>query len=232
MDIALTYERDQEDIAVKEGWAKNAGCVFHDHFCFAGPERDPANAQGATSIEEAFQKIATARCQFHSRADGSATMWKERDIWRRGHREPWKQGSDSQWYIQTQYNPANAVTQADAANAYLLIDRSTFLSQVTYGLVSHSTVFFEPTDDTHLLMNSCYALYGTQSSPAVAKEALSFIQYLKSNRGQEIIANYGKDTAGIPLFASVDERLVRADLTGGKARDGRWMLSNQRESRI
>ncbi|KAJ5661086.1 uncharacterized protein N7484_000458 [Penicillium longicatenatum] len=99
IDLALTYEREQEEISVLEGWAQNAGCIFHDHFCLIGPEHDPANIREARSIEDAFERIFLAEFLFHSRSDGSATMCKEREIWRRCHRSPWN--AKSTWYIQT-----------------------------------------------------------------------------------------------------------------------------------
>ncbi|KAL5338516.1 hypothetical protein BJX70DRAFT_398655 [Aspergillus crustosus] len=85
IDLTLTYEREQEDISVEEGWATNAGCLFHDHFFLAGPSHDPANVRQAKSITEAFDRIATTQSVFYSRSDGSATMWKERNIWHRSH---------------------------------------------------------------------------------------------------------------------------------------------------
>ncbi|KAJ5650638.1 uncharacterized protein N7484_004361 [Penicillium longicatenatum] len=59
VDIALTYEREQEEIAVSEGWAENAGCIFHDHFTLVGPEHDPASVSQAKCIEEAFDRVAS-----------------------------------------------------------------------------------------------------------------------------------------------------------------------------
>ncbi|KAJ5981602.1 hypothetical protein N7522_013535 [Penicillium canescens] len=126
VDIALTYEREQEEIAVSEGWAKNGGCIFHDQFCLVGPEHDPANVKDAMSIEEAFDRIAKTRSIFHSRDDGSATMCKEHDIWRRCHRTPWNDApGSSSWYIKAKHNPADAISFASAAGAYTLNDRST-----------------------------------------------------------------------------------------------------------
>jgi tungstate transport system substrate-binding protein len=98
IDFALTYERDQEALAQAEGWSYTAGCVFHDHFCLAGPPSDPAGLASADSLTDAFEKIAASSCLFHSRADHSATMWKEREIWSLTGREPWEdQASTSSW---------------------------------------------------------------------------------------------------------------------------------------
>lgn len=230
VDIALTYEREQEEIAVFEGWAESAGCIFHDHFCLVGPEHDPANVRQAKSVEEAFDKIAVSNSLFHSRSDGSATMGKERDIWRRCHRFPWNEISE--WYIQTKHNPADAVRIAAASGAYLLTDRSTLLKQVSLGAVNNFTTFFEPTDPFHPLMNSCYALHAPLSTSSAKEEISLFIEYLKSSRGQDVIANYGADKAGIPLFAAVKSGFAAKRLTGGVAINGRWVSGSQRLAKL
>ncbi|KAL3704768.1 hypothetical protein TMatcc_008440 [Talaromyces marneffei ATCC 18224] len=213
IDIALTYEREQEEISVTEGWAMNAGCVFHDHFCLVGPENDPANVREANSIEEAFELIAAKKSPFHSRADGSATMCKEREIWRRCHRSPWLDGKSSTWYLKTKFKPAEALVVAANANAYLLVDRSTFLSQLSRRAFTKMSVFFEPTNPLHYLMNSCYALYNPNPDN---KHIEGFIAFIKSNAGQEVIASFGIDKAGIPYFASVEQEIARPSLAGGR----------------
>ncbi|KAJ5671798.1 hypothetical protein N7507_000925 [Penicillium longicatenatum] len=145
VDIALTYEREQEEIAVSEGWAENAGCIFHDHFTLVGPEHDSASVSQAKSIEEAFDRNASSQSLLYNRNDGSATMCREREIWRRCHRCPWDGNSDSsKWYIKTTYNPADAVSFATATGAYLLTDRSTLLKQVSRRAAANWAVFFEP----------------------------------------------------------------------------------------
>ncbi|KAJ5998201.1 hypothetical protein N7522_009861 [Penicillium canescens] len=233
VDIALTYEREQEEIAVSEGWAKNAGCIFHDQFCLVGPEHDPANVKNAMSIEEAFDRIAKTRSLFHSRDDGSATMCKEHDIWRRCHRTPWNDASgSSSWYIKAKHNPADAVSFASAAGAYTLNDRSTLLDQVSRGRVRGSTVFFEPTDPFHPLMNSCYVLYAPQSSACGNEHVSMFINYLKSERGQSLIARYGVDKAEVPFFAPVKDKIAKSSLVHRRVSDGRWVLSDQRLQKL
>ncbi|KAJ6019975.1 hypothetical protein N7499_003322 [Penicillium canescens] len=233
VDIALTYEREQEEIAVSEGWAKNGGCIFHDQFCLVGPEHDPANVKDAMSIEEAFDRIAKTRSIFHSRDDGSATMCKEHDIWRRCHRTPWNDApGSSSWYIKAKHNPADAISFASAAGAYTLNDRSTLLDQASRGRVRGSTVFFEPTDPFHPLMNSCYVLYTPQSSACGNEHVSMFINYLKSERGQDLIAGYGVDKAEVPFFAPVKDKIAKSSLVHRTLRDGRWMLSNQRLQKL
>ncbi|RAK99257.1 uncharacterized protein BO80DRAFT_466197 [Aspergillus ibericus CBS 121593] len=220
VDLALTYEREQEEIAVAEGWARGEGVVFHDHFCLAGPQDDPARVSQAPSIEKAFEAIAVAQATFHNRSDGSATMWKERGLWNQCHRQPWED-ADAAWYQSFLHTPAEAVAEANIAGAYLLSDRSTFLTMASQGRVDNLRVFFEPDHPHDILMNSCYALTSPHASSEVAQRVASFLTYLKSPRGQEIVGRYGCDKVGLPLFASLNEGYARAKLAG-KSHEADW----------
>ena len=202
IDLALTFERDQEELAAREGWSTTVGCVFHDHFVLVGPQSDPAEVRACRSIEAAFVKIRAAKALFHSRADFSATMWKERGIWQRcGGVSPWDEAEaeaqQDDWYKQSLYTPSEALVRADAAGAYLLSDRSTLLRQVALCTVSRSTVFVEPRSPTDELMNTCYALTSPKSSPEKRKLVDQFLSYTLSLRGQNVIAKYGLADVGI-----------------------------------
>ncbi|KAL3483775.1 hypothetical protein BJX62DRAFT_230763 [Aspergillus germanicus] len=234
IDLALTYEREQEETSVSEGWAKNEGRVFHDHFCLAGPRDDPANIRGVTSIVEAFDRIAKRKALFHSRSDGSATMWKERRIWQRCHRRPWAEDSNSNaWYIQSPCIPSEAVAKADAEGAYLLCDRSTLLTQTGKGLASSLTVYMEPTDAWHELMNSSYALTSPRTKANTAQEVRLFLEYIKSPRGQAVIKDFGRETVGLSLFATIEERYASAPMLGGVAKSNRWVTDvTQRQAKL
>ncbi|KAJ9603002.1 hypothetical protein H2200_012297 [Cladophialophora chaetospira] len=225
IDIALTYERDQEDLAAAEGWSTTVGCAFHDHFCLAGPWSDPADVRCAASLQDAFLRIAHTGSLFHSRADSSATMWKERGIWTDCGLEPWSETATGQWYRKSLYSPAEALAAADAADAYLLIDRATLLTQTIQKTVRNTTVFFEPTSPSDVLMNSCYALTLT-SQPAERSRATSeFLEYLLSDAGQAVVENFGKaETGGFPHFAPAQNGFATSHLKGGLPRDGRWII--------
>ncbi|KAH9822096.1 hypothetical protein Tdes44962_MAKER04771 [Teratosphaeria destructans] len=220
VDVALTYERDQENVAEGEGWAVNHGCVFHDHFCLAGPVADPAGIATSSVVGRALQMIAEKQMLFHGRADFSATMWKERSLWEVMGLRPFEEDNGKQdWYRTTQYTPAQAIIEADKAGAYLLIDRSTLLRQVADGKVHNTTVFLEPSRRDDVLMNSCYAL--TRPDPPEA--TVRFLEYLTSVRGQDIIARFGVEETGMPSFASIENGFAEKGLRGGWPAAGRWI---------
>lgn len=226
IDVALTYERGQEDLAAAEGWSITKGCAFHDHFCLAGPVGDPAGVGKATTLSDGLIKIAKSKALFHSRADTSATMWKERSLWSTCNLSPWEGSvngsSDEQWYQTSLLSPSEALRKADAAGAYLLTDRSTLLRQVSTGAISNTTVFFEPTSESDVLMNSCYAL----CSPTPSQETLGFLEYLFTDRAQGIVGSYGADECGLPLFAAATDGFARTALEGGRPRKRHWRFED------
>jgi tungstate transport system substrate-binding protein len=222
IDIALTYERDQEQLAAEEGWSKTVGCMFHDHFVLAGPSHDPAGVMKVRSLDEALVAIAAGQHEFHSRADHSATMSKERSLWHRCHLEPWKDTSAT-WYQRSRLSPADAIIAASKAGAYLVTDRSTLLRQTSLCTISTVTVFFEPDSSESLLMNSCYALVSTSSETSMMDERDRFIEYMTSPRGQQLIGTFEKARlGGYELFTGVSEGFARSSLRGGEPMDGKW----------
>jgi tungstate transport system substrate-binding protein len=229
VDIALTYERDQEQLAESEGWSKTVGCIFHDHFVLAGPIKDPAGVmQQNLSLEQALELIAKTKSLFHSRADSSATMYKERDRWQAAGQQPWTNSTDDDWYKQSLHSPAGAVVEASKAGAYLITDRSTLLHQTQLGTVSAMTVFYEPQSETDVLMNSCYALVGTISTEqdASPEERDRFIHYMLSDRGQNLIRRFGRAVEGdAESFAVVSDGFARNKMKGGHSVDRQWRTS-------
>ena len=233
IDIALTYERDQEALGASEGWSVTVGCAFHDHFVLAGPPCNPAGIRSAASLRDALSCIAESEAKFFSRADSSATMFKERSLWMSLEAKPWDDPtSQSNWYHTNVLSPAEALIAADAAGAYLLTDRSTLLRQTALGTIHNTTVFIEPTQADDVLMNSCYALVPSQPSAKYAAEAKLFLDYLFSDKGQQLIAKFGsEELGGFPLFASVQDAFAKTSLKSGAPRDGRWQPLAGRASR-
>jgi tungstate transport system substrate-binding protein len=226
VDIALTYERDQEALAESEGWSVTKGCLFHDHFVVAGPISDPAEVAGTKSSSEALTKIGKSRSLFHSRQDGSATMWKEAKLWEETGLTPRENEGDSDWFKKSYIPPADALKNADAAGAYLITDRSTLLRQTGLGTISQTTVFHEPLSEDDVLMNSCYALCTPTAARDEASQVNLFINYALSERGQNIIRGFGVKECGFPLFAPVSEGLAHTRLQAGLPRGRQWVMKS------
>lgn len=224
IDVALTYERDYEALAEREGWSLNMGPVFHDQFCLVGPRADPANIKSANSIHAALECIASCRAPFHARVDGSATMAKEQELWNGTAHIPWQgQNADTKsWYATSTLGPAEALYQADLSEAYLLTDRSTLLSETSKGRLANSRVYFEASKPGDHLMNSCYAAVSAYPSPR-GPHAQRFVKWLLTRQAQQVVANFGLSRVGAQIFASLEQVLAESKLKGGRPMDHRWI---------
>lgn len=233
VDIALTYDRVSEKLSVDEGWSVNAGCVFHDHFVLAGPLNDPAKIFGSEmGLSSALATIAkngyesesgiAPKVLFLARNDGSATMIKERTLWSAIGNRPWEDKRRGNWYQMRRSSPAEAIIEADKAGAYLLTDRSTFLSQVLLGNINFTTILFEPRSGQDVLMNSCFALQSSDGTRSNREASNKFVEYLLSCRGQAAVATFGEKEVGFPLFAPVIDGFATSSLVGGRPRNRRW----------
>jgi tungstate transport system substrate-binding protein len=154
-------------------------------------------------------------------------MFKERSIWESAGLEPWTDDSTYSWYRTSLSTPAAAIVNADAEGAYLLTDRSTLLRQTALGNVTRSTVFVEPSGADDVLMNSCHALYSPSSPPDTKMAVKNFLSYLMSERGQRVIATFGEQSVGLPLFAPVADGYARTTLLGGRPIGGAWRILAQ-----
>jgi len=195
LDIALTYERDQEDLAVAQGWAEAPTLIFNDHFVLVGPVSNPAGLNSTDSPEAAFAKLAAFACShpvlplFLSRNDSSATCLKERSIWKAVGVDV-AYGPFPDWYICDSVFPVDALLRADQAGLYTLTDHGTF---TMFGNKVDMTKLFVMGGD--LLRNPCNALLSCRAG----FETRRFLKYL-GEEGQDVIARFGTELYSKALY--------------------------------
>ncbi|CAK3879001.1 Hypothetical predicted protein [Lecanosticta acicola] len=218
VQLALTYEPENEDLAVQEGWCSKVGRVFNDHFLLAGPAVD-VDSRSATallrSIAESGRKTGPGSQSrayvFLSRGDGSATFAKENSLFRAAQ-------VDMSAVVKTHpCTPYEALVQAEKEQAFLLTDRATFLTAKRDHAIPSLRVHVEGGEQ---LLNPCSALV---RSPTLWKdrrgltaddEALAFARWLCGPLAQSIVAAYGSDwNLGKPLFTvAAQDDFVKDDL--------------------
>ncbi|MCE2982597.1 MAG: hypothetical protein LW832_03420 [Parachlamydia sp.] len=205
IDMSLTYEEEPELQAVKEKWASERALIFNDHFILVGPKANPGGVQPTDSIEMAFKKIAASNASFFSRNDSSGSNERELSIWKELQINPFEMGNR---YVTQRVFPADALTKADKEGLYTLTDRGTLIA--TKDELHQTAVYIQ---NGEKLMNRCHALL--QKEPS--QYANMFLNYLKSERAQQIIENYkGKNKADCktccPLFTNAKEDVfIEAD---------------------
>jgi tungstate transport system substrate-binding protein len=195
-DVLLAHSPAAEKQFVDEGYGVDRKQIMWNDFVIVGPEDDPAGVRKLKAVTEAFAKIAEAKARFVSRGDESGTHVKEKAIWSQAGVQP--QGD---WYIRAGAGMAAALRIAGEKQAYCLTDRSTFLSQ-------RDRLRLAILNEGDPLLRNVYSviLINPEKHPHVKHEAAKkFADFFASPEAKRIIAEFGKDKFGQPLFRTMNE---------------------------
>jgi len=193
-------------VAEKEFMANDFGIdrrlVMHNDFVIVGPVSDPAGIRGQTPVE-ALESIYASRLTFVSRGDDSGTHVKELALWKNAGLDP--AGQD--WYLETGQGQGATLSIASEKGGYALTDRGTFLA---YKANVDLEILVE--GDPFLLNVYHVITVNPAKWPRVNLEgAQAFAEFIISPQGQQVIAGFGLEQYGQPLFFS-DADKTDADL--------------------
>lgn len=191
VDVLLVHSRAAEDKFVADGYGVNRRDVMHNDFVIIGPAGDPAKIKGMTDSAAAFKKIAESKSTFLSRGDKSGTNTKELSIWKTAGITP-----EGDWYKNVGKGMGDTFRMADEMQGYTLIDRATYLN-----LKDNYTLEILVEGDTPLFNPYGVISVNKEKFPNVDQEgADKFGEWITSEKIQKMIAEYGKDKYGQPLF--------------------------------
>jgi tungstate transport system substrate-binding protein len=198
-DVVFVHSPKLEQPFMDSGAGIKRTLVMHNDFIIVGPPSDPAGIKGMTSAPEAFQKIADAQINFYSRGDKSGTDTAEKAIWNSiGITVSDNSSSNPAWYIEggTGTGMLALCRIASEKGGYTLTDRATYLANQSV-LELDIMVQGDPG-----LLNIYHVIeVNPEMFPQVnAKGAEAFIAFMVSRETQDIIASFGSDQYGQPLF--------------------------------
>ncbi len=193
-DVILVHARAEEDEFVAQGYGVSRRDIMYNDFVIIGPPDDRAVISEAASAAEAFARIAKAEATFVSRGDNSGTHLKEMEIWEEAGLTP-TPGEDK-WYLSVGQGMGETLTFANEKLAYTISDRATYLSR-SGGL--DLVILFE--GDEILLNPYGIIAVNPELHPHVNYDlAMAFIEYITSYDTQLMIAQFGVEEYGQPLF--------------------------------
>jgi tungstate transport system substrate-binding protein len=194
-DLVLVHAKTLEEKFVGNGFGTERIPLMYNDFVIVGPAADPAGIKGTKSAAEALQKIASSGAPFVSRGDNSGTHVAEMELWAKAGLKP--AGS---WYaIYEKGNEGNGPTlkYADQKGAYIFMDRATYLSLKE----SLKLVVLVEKDDALLNHITLIPVNQKKFSRVNYQDAMEFVKWLTSPaNGQKIIAEFGTEKYGTPLF--------------------------------
>ena len=189
-DVVLVHAPKNEQEFMAGGNGSRRLFVMHNDFIVVGPTLDPAAIKGR-SAQQALAAIAAAKSSFISRGDNSGTDILEKDLWKQTGITP-----TAPWYIQAATGMGQTLQIASEKHAYTITDRATYLArkaQLDLAVL---------VDNDPPLLNYYHVMpVDPKKFPRVnAAGGNAFADYLVSAEAQKLIAAFGVDKYGQPLF--------------------------------
>ncbi|MCE1205208.1 MAG: substrate-binding domain-containing protein [Holophagaceae bacterium] len=195
VDLVLVHAKALEEKFVAEGYGVQRVPLMYNDFVLVGPASDPAGIRGLKSAVQALQTLASKAAPFITRGDQSGTHVAEKELWSKAGVKP-----QATWYKTfTKGSEGNVPTllYTDAQNAYTVIDRASYL-----GAKDRIKLAILVEGDEVLLNHISLIPVNPAKFPKVnLKDAMTFLEWLTAvDRGQKLIADFGKEKYGQPLF--------------------------------
>lgn len=192
-DVLLVHAKADEEKFVEEGDGTERHDVMYNDFILVGPKEDPLNLkdQSPDNILEGLKAIEDNQATFVSRGDDSGTHKKELNIWAAASIEP-----EGDWYVSAGSGMADVLKIADEKQGYTITDRATYLS-----MRNDLDLDIVIEGDENL-----FNQYGViPVNPDKGEEinhdgALAFMNWFLSEKGQNLIEEFGVEEYGQPLF--------------------------------
>jgi tungstate transport system substrate-binding protein len=188
-DIVIVHARKLEDEFIRAGFGVNRRVIARNTFLIVGPPGDPARVAGAASAAEALARVKSSGASFVSRGDKSGTHVRELELWTLAGGRP------AAAYLETGQGMAETLRVAAERRAYTLTDMATFYA--LKGLDGLKALYENGPE-----LENIYAVIAVDPArvPTVRyAEAMAFIAFLTSPRGQSLIGGF-RGKAGRPLF--------------------------------
>ena len=191
-DVLLVHARASEDEFMANGDGTLRYDVMYNDFILVGPAADPAGVKECNNvIADSLAAIANSQSEFISRGDDSGTHKKELAIWKAAGIEP-----VGDWYISAGAGMGDVLKMADEKQAYTITDRATYLAMrdsLELEIVCEK--------DTDMLNPYGVITVNPEKNDQInAEGAKAFADWLVSERGQELIGQFGVEEYGMPLF--------------------------------
>lgn len=211
-DMILVHSPSQEVSFLTGGYGVNRKIIAYNFFTIVGPANDPAGIKGETNVTRALITLYTAaqtnsQIQWVARNDSSGTATAEQNLWKAaGYSNYNSLLTQTSWFHVTGQGMGASLLVANngiagGSPAYILSDMGTYLAYSKDGNIPQLTIEIQ---NQQALLNVYSAIIDNPQNSALTNTnfnaALTFVNYLVSSEGQQLIANFGTATFGQQLF--------------------------------
>jgi tungstate transport system substrate-binding protein len=205
-DMILVHSPSQEVGFLSGGYGVDRKIIAYNFFIIVGPANDPAGISGMTNVTQALIKLYTAaqtnsQVIWVTRNDGSGTTTAETTLWKNAGYTYTQLVTNTTWFKSTGQGMGASLLVADQLNGYILSDTGTYLAYYNAGNIQEKIEI----QAQQALLNVYSAIIDNPQNSNLTSTnfaaSMLFVNWLVSDAGQQVIANYGISTYGQQLFA-------------------------------
>ena len=211
-DMILVHSPSQELTFLTGGYGVDRKIIAYNFFTIVGPANDPAGIKGKTNVTDALITIYNAaqtnsQIQWVARNDSSGTATAEQNLWKAaGYTNYNSLLAQTSWFHATGQGMGASLLVANngiggGSPAYILSDMGTYLAYSKDGNIPQLAIEIQ---NQQALLNVYSAIIDNPQKAGLTNinfnAALTFVNYLVSAEGQQLIGSYGTSTFGQQLF--------------------------------
>ena len=190
-DVLLTHSPAAEEAFMTAGHGVRRRQVASNYFTIVGPPGDPAGVRGARDAAGALASIARGGFVFVSRGDSSGTHQRELVLWRAA-------GGLNRWrrYLETGQGMSATLLVTGERRGYTLTDRSTHATL-------RARVELEALREREPALRNVYSVIELNAAGRPRMNVAggrAFAEFMVSPAVQGVLATYGVERFGAPLF--------------------------------
>jgi tungstate transport system substrate-binding protein len=190
--ITMGHEREATARFAEEGHAAKRTDLMHNFTVVVGPYNDPAKIAGLTDLKEVHKRIAQAKASYLSRGDGGGMNILEIKLWKELNIKP----EGEKWYEVNKKFMLASLLDADKKGQYHMLDSSTWALHKSK-TKNIKLLVQGPANEYEMCLVNASKNPNLQYNQDLAQK---FYDFLISNEGQKIIADFGVKEFGEPIY--------------------------------
>jgi tungstate transport system substrate-binding protein len=190
--ITMGHDRLATESFFNEGHAERRTDLMHNFTIVVGPLDDPAGINGLTDLKEVHKRIFFSRSKYLSRGDGGGMNLVELRIWEDLKLDPQGQA----WYEVSNKFMLASLLDADKNGQYHMLDSSTWAIHKSKTSNLKNLVKGPPNEYEMCLVNPLKHPNLKYNQDLAAQ----FYEFAISKKGQKLIAQFGVNQYGEPLY--------------------------------
>ncbi len=201
-DMIMVHDPVQELSFLKDGYGVNRKVVAYNFFVIVGPNDDPSNINGLNPIDalKRIKEVGNAgSAMWISRGDGSGTHSKEKRLWTAAGYDA-TELAKLPWYLERGAGMTDTLKMADELNGYTLADLASYLNNMKTGNINMRIVVEASEDLLNVYSVIANNPQKTNLTASNFDASMKYIEYLVSDEGQQLFAEFGISTFGKAPF--------------------------------